>query len=263
MGCGGCLLAVVLLVGALGAFFYFTAKGPRDAVKAQLSQIRGGQLDAAYAHLAGPYQQQVSREAFAAFVARHPSLKDNADSTFMQLQVSGPNASLSGYLSTPSGEREVATYVLAKEGEQWKVTRMEVASDRPEAHTAAAAAPPPGVRMDSLDVQKRPEGNAVEVTISMNVSGFTVKPQGDQFAFDLVLDVETVGPDGLLIEALSRADVQRYQRTTSMGTGAVFPLRTALTLDRTLPEGAYLVRLRVRDLSGGGRAEQEVTFTLP
>ncbi len=97
----------------------------------------------------------------------------------------------------------------------------------------------------------------------MNVSGFDVRPQGDQFAFDLALDVETVGPDGLLIDALSRADVQRFQRTTSMGTGAVFPLSTALTLDRTLPEGTYVVRLRVRDILSGGQAQRELNFTLP
>jgi hypothetical protein len=262
-GCGGCLLAVLLLIGAIGAFFYFSAKGPRDTVKAQLEQVRAGQLDAAYARLATPYRAQVTPAAFAAFVARHPALKENADSTFMQFEVSGPNASLSGYLSSGSGQREVATFGLAKEGGDWKITRMEVASDRPEAHTASAAAPPPGVRMDSLNIQKRSVGNAVEVTITMNVSGFDVRPQGDQFAFDLALDVETVGPDGLLIDALSRADVQRFQRTTSMGTGAVFPLSTALTLDRTLPEGTYVVRLRVRDIFSGGQAQQELNFTLP
>jgi hypothetical protein len=263
VGCGGCLLAVLLLVAAGGSFFYFSAKGPRDAVKAQLEQIRAGQLEAAYARFAPAYRQQVSPEAFAAFVARHPALKSNADSTFMQLEVSGPSASLSGYLATASGEREVATYGLVKDGAEWRITHMEVASDRPEAHTAAAAAAATGVRMDSVEVDKRPIGTTVEVTISMNVSGFEVRQQGDQYAFDLALDVETVGPDGLLIDALTRADVQRYQRTTSMGNGAVFPLRTALTLDRTLPEGTYVVRLRVRDIFGGGQAQHEVNFTLP
>ena len=36
-----------------------------------------------------------------------------------------------------------------------------------------------------------------------------------------------------------------------------------LTLDKTLPEGAYTVRLRVRDRISGGVIAQEAQFRLP
>lgn len=260
MGCGGCLVAVLLLLGALGGAFYFMSKGPVDAVRAQLQQIRAGQHDAAYDRLAPRYREQVTPEAFAAFVARHPGLKDNADSTFLNRSVSGPSASLSGYLTAADGAREVASFELVRDRGEWKIARMEVGSDRPE---ALAAGGPRGLRIESVEAQKRAVGNTIEVAIGMNVTGFDVRPEQGQYAIDLAVDVETTGPAGERIEALSRDEVQRFRRTTSMETGAVAPITTTLTVDRSLPEGAYVVRLRVRDLVGGGQAAHQVTFALP
>jgi hypothetical protein len=106
--------------------------------------------------------------------------------------------------------------------------------------------------MDPVDVMKSAAGEAIEVRLGTNVAGFDVRPEGGQFGIDLAVDVETVGPDGVRIDALSRDDVQRFQRTTSMEKGAVAPIMVPLLLDKTLPEGTYTVRLRVRDRVSGG-----------
>src|SRR4029453_17857481 len=116
---------------------------------------------------------------------------------------------------------------------------------------------------DPVDVQKSAAGDTIEVRLGTNVAGFDVRPEGGQFGIDLAVDVETVGPDGVRIDALSRDDVQRFQRTTSMEKGAVAPILLPLTLDKSLPEGAYTVRLRVRDRVSGGEVSQEAQFRLP
>jgi hypothetical protein len=260
MGCGGCLLAVVLVVGGVASFIYYTARGPRDAVKSHLAQLRAGKPDAAYETLSTAYREQVSRDAFTAFVARHPALQQNADSTFMNYSTSGSRATLGGYVTSAKGDRETVTFELVDEGGQWKISGMDVGADHPEAQQVQG---PGGLRVESVEVLKQAAGDTIEVRLTTNVAGFDVRPEGSQFGIDLAVDVETLGPDGVRVDALSRADVQRFRRTTSMEKGAVAPLTVPLILDRSLPEGSYTVRLLVRDRVGGGEALQEARFTLP
>ncbi len=260
MGCGGCLVAVLLLVGAVAGFFYFSAKGAREVVNGQLAHLRAAQVDAAYDTLSSAYKKQVSREAFGLFVAQHPALSQNADATFTSYSSQGSGTTLGGFLTSAKGERELATFGLVQEGGQWKVAAMEVAADHPESKQAQG---PSGLRIEPLDTLKRAAGNTIEVQLSTNVAGFEVRPQDGQYGIDLAVDVETLGPDGLRIDALSRDDVQRFLRTTSMEKGAVAPITVPLTVDRSLPEGTYTVRVRVRDRVGGGEVSQEARIALP
>jgi hypothetical protein len=260
IGCGGCLLVVLLGIGGFAAFIYFAARGPRDTVTEHLQNVRAGKLDAAYDALAPGYQQQVSREAFAAFVARHKGVQRFSDFSYRSFNTSGGNASLAGYVNSDAGDRETATYTLATEGGHWKITGIEVGADHPEAQQVTG---PSGLRIDSLTAEKRASGDTIEVRLGMTVAGFEVRPQGGQYAIDLAMDAETVGPDGLRVEALSREDVQRFQRTTTMETGAVAPITIPLIVDSSLPPGSYTVRLRVRDRVGGGTATAETQIALP
>jgi hypothetical protein len=260
IGCGGCLLLVLLGVGGFAAFLYFSARGPRDVVTQHLQNVRAGKLDAAYDALAPSYQQQVSREAFAAFVARHKGVQRFSDFSYREYKSDGTHASLGGFVNSDGGDRETATYSLVQEGGHWKITGIDVGAEHPEAQQVSG---PSGLRIDSLAAQKSASGDTIEVRLSMNVAGFEVRPQGGQYGIDLAMDAETVGPDGLRVDALSREDVQRFQRTTSMETGAVAPITIPLIVDSSLPPGNYTVRLRVRDRVGGGTASAETQIALP
>ena len=259
-GCGGCLLVVILLVGGIGGVIYYSAKGPRDALAAHLTSLRAGNLDAAYDGLSEPYKQAVSRPAYAAFVARHPALKEYDDISYRSYNTSGAQALISGFITSAKGERETASFALTQEAGKWKISGIEVAADHPEAQQVQG---PGGLRMDPVDVQKTAAGDTIEIRLGTNVAGFDVRPEGGQFGIDLAVDVETLGPDGVRIDALTRDDVQRFQRTTSLEKGAVAPILVPITLDKSLPEGAYTVRLRVRDRVSGGAVAQEAQFTLP
>ena len=262
-GCSGCLLMVLLLVGVIAGGAFYMTSGATDVVRAQLEDLRAGRTEAAYDKLSAEYRASVSREAFAAFVARHPALKDNADSTFMSRSVNNNRAQISGSLKAGSGATESVAYRLSKEGGQWVIEDIEVEGDRPNAGEAAqggAASPSMSLR---ADLAKNRQPDRVSVLIRAEAAGFTVRPESDQFTYELAEDVETTGPDGQPVPELTQEDVQRHQGRTSLPQGAVYPFQRELTLDPERTPGTYVVRLTVRDLVGGGRTSRELRFDLP
>jgi hypothetical protein len=128
-GCCGCLTLLLLMAALFGGGIYFMSKGPVEAVRAQLTELKGGQVDAAYERLSQSYQSVLSREDFERLVAAHPSLRDNADSTFTSRNVQMGTAQISGKLTAASGEEEKVTYALVKESEAWKISGINFEGD--------------------------------------------------------------------------------------------------------------------------------------
>jgi hypothetical protein len=264
LGCGG-LLLMMLLAGAVIGFFIYKAAGalqaPVDEVKAQLADVKAGNLDGAYARLAPAYQSDVSKEEFQAFVGKHASFAQNQDTTFNNRSLGNDTASISGSLKAVSGESEDASFKLVKQGGGWKVTAIEVGGESPE-----NAVPDTGtgeMAIEPLGVQKRLDGGTLRVTLRIQVTGFKVRPEGDQFAIELAEDVETTGPDGVVVDGLTRSDVERFAGSTSLAQGAFASFTTNLTMDPQSPAGTYSVKLTVRDLVGGGSVAHVATVELP
>jgi hypothetical protein len=260
IGCGGLLLIGLLIAGGIGFAVYKgvrTFQKPTEEVKAHLADVKAGNLDAAYARLAPAYQTEVSKEEFQAFVAKHPSYSQNTDTGFSNIQIQNETASLGGFLRGGGGESEDASFKLVQQAGAWKISDIEVAGERPQ-----NAIPDTGtgvMTIEPLGMQKRREGGTLRVTIRIQVTGFKVRPESGVFAIDLAEDVETIGPDGVVIEGLSRPDVERFAGNTSLATGAFASFTTNLTMDPNSVPGTYTVKLTVRDLVGGGQA----TFTAP
>ena len=73
IGCGGLSLIALLIAGGIGLVVYKGVQmfqAPVEAVKAQLADVKAGNLDAAYARLTPEYQAEVSKEEFQAFAAK-------------------------------------------------------------------------------------------------------------------------------------------------------------------------------------------------
>jgi hypothetical protein len=264
-GCGGCLLMVALFVGVIAGGAWYMTSGAAEAAKAQLEDLRGGRLDAAYARFSEEYRGNVSREAFAAFVQRHPALKDPADSTFLSRNVSNDRAQISGTLKAGSGASETVAYRLVRQGGQWVIEDIEVDGDRPTPGAGQQAEATAGAARVVLraDLDKTRQPDQVRVLIRAEAGGFAVRPDAGQFAYDLAEDVMTLGPDGQPVPDLSREDVERYQGRTSLAQGAVYPFERVLTLDPALTPGTYTVRLTIRDMVGGGQTSRELRFDMP
>ena len=260
-GCGGCLLTVLLFIGLIGGGAYWMTSGVTDVVRAQLDDLEAGRLDQAYGRLSEGYRENVSRDGFAAFVGRHPALKDNADATFWNRSINNNRAQISGTLKSGSGVSESAAYHLVKQGGTWAIEDMEVEGDRPGSGASAGAGAGAVSLRAELGKTSRPD--QVRVVIRAEAGGFSVRPDSGQFAYDLAEDVETMGPDGQPVQDLSRTDVQRHQGRTSLAQGAVYPFERVLTLDPALTPGTYTVRLTIRDMVGGGRSSRELRFDMP
>jgi pSer/pThr/pTyr-binding forkhead associated (FHA) protein len=126
-GCCGCLLLGVILSALVGGFAFHMTSDAVAAVRAQLADLKAGNLDAAYDRFTDEYKARVSREEFEVLVSRHPGLRENSDSTFWKRSVENARGEVSGMLTSASGTREMVTYRLVKEGGVWKISDIELA----------------------------------------------------------------------------------------------------------------------------------------
>ena len=116
------VLAVVALIG--GAAFTMTADAVA-AVRAQLTDLKAGNVDAAYARFSEDYKARVSREEFEVLVSRHAGLRENSDSTFWKRSIENDKGLISGVLTSTSGAHETVSYHLVKEGGTWKIADID------------------------------------------------------------------------------------------------------------------------------------------
>jgi hypothetical protein len=259
VGCGGCL--VVSIVGFLAIFgtAYFMTGGAVDAARAQLKDIKDGNIDAAYARTTAGYQADHSSAAFAALVERHPGLKGNTDSTFNNRAMENQTAKLTGTLAHAAGTENVV-YRLVKEGEAWKISGLEVNGDE------GAGGPTPsaegGLAVETIAVNKVPQGQAIAINIDVRVSGFDLLPEGNVFRMDLAEDLETIGPDGRRIDALSKVGLETLNETKPSAVGATATFNNSLTFGKAEP-GRYKAVITIRDLVGRKTKKHEVPFSLP
>jgi hypothetical protein len=253
------VLAVVGVGAALGPG-YWRSRAVVEAVRAQLKEIREGDLDAAYERTAGEYRAAHSLEAFSTFVARHPGLKANTDATFDSRRVEGGTARLAGTLAHAAGS-EAAAYELVQEGGEWKVSGLEV--DGEEAGAARVAAADPGrLKVETIAVNKTRQGQTVTVKIDIRVTGFDLRPEGTAFRVDLSEDLETFGPGGRRIDELSRVDLESYNQTIASATDATATFNTSLTFSQPDP-GRYRAVITIRDKVGLKSKKHEIPFELP
>jgi len=118
-GCCGCLLVGLVLIGLFGGSIFFMTQAPVAAVREQLAALKARDEVKACAHLA--ITGSIDCDRLKEMAVQHPGLGDNKDSTFMNRSVTGDQARLSGALVSESGQTETVTFVLSKEGADWKV----------------------------------------------------------------------------------------------------------------------------------------------
>jgi hypothetical protein len=269
-GCCGCLLLGFIGVGLIGGAAFWMTGDAVAAVRSQLRELKGGDIDGAYARLSGSAQARMSRPAFEAFVGRHPGLRENTDSTFWSRSVKNDTATLSGLLTSASGTRERVTYELVKDGGAWKVSSIDVEGDTGGGTSASGGGGGDGgdggggaLTLETTGVEKGAVTGGTAVTIKTQVSGFKVRPEGGAYAMDLVEDVITVGPTGEAVPGLQQKEVEHLRTPTTLEQGAIANFTTKLTLSGDSAPGRYTVRLTIRDQVGGGAKTHEVAFDLP
>jgi hypothetical protein len=273
-GCCGCLVLLVILAGVIGGGAFFMTNAIVDVTRAQIADIKKGDMDAAYARMSDEYRAQHSKDDFVAFVGRHPGLKENTDSTFMNRNVKNDIGTLGGTL-TGGGTTEPVTYTLAKENGAWKITDIEFGNDSPATPGGGGTSSNGGgggggsggsagsgkLSLDTLAVDKTPDGSGYVVAIKVRAAGFGTEGAGAATRCDLVLDLETRGPGSQRIPSLSRMELQSRDHPDGTDPPHVdFDVTVSL---RDTPPGSYVARLTVRDQMGRDMKTQDVPFTLP
>jgi hypothetical protein len=268
IGCCSCLALVLAGVALIGGAAMFGTKAAVDAVHNQIADIKKGDLDAAYNRMSEGYRQSHSSADFAAFVARHPGLKENSDSTFNNRSVNNDKAHLEGFLLAASGAKETVTYELVKQGGGWKIDDIKFDGESAtSAQGGGGGGGGPGgagenLQVETVDLQKEAVGSGIKVALKVRVTGFAVKPDGDAYSMDLVEDLETLGPDGKQLSALSRMGLETLRDRTAQASGASAEFTNTLNFTDPSP-GAYVARLTIRDNVGQDLKTHEVKFDLP
>jgi uncharacterized protein DUF4864 len=263
LGCCGCLVLVVLFFGAIGGATFFATRGAVDAVRAQIADIKSGNMDAAYRRMSDGYRESHTAADFTAFVARHPGLKENSDSTFTTRNIQNDKAHLEGYLMAASGAKETVAYELVNAG-NWKID--DIKFDGESAATAQGGGEGgagSALQIETVDLSKEPNGTGFRVGIKVRVTGFSVRPDGNAFRMDLVEDLETLGPDGQRLPALSRMGLHTLKDPTDQASGASAEFVNTLSFANNPAPGSYVAKLTIRDDVGKNLKTHEVRFDLP
>jgi hypothetical protein len=262
IGCCGCLLLVALMVAGIGGAAMFATRGAVDAVRAQIADIKGGRMDAAYARMSDGYREAHTAADFGAFVGRHPGLTENSDSTFTSRNIQNDKAHIAGFLMAASGKKETVTYDLVKAGD-WKIEDIKFEDEAAATAQGGGGGSGAGLDVQTVDVRKDPTDNGVRVAIKVSVSGFAVQPDGDAFRMDLSEDLETIGPDGQRLPALSRMGLQTLNERTPHASGASADFANTLSFSNSPAPGSYVAKLTIRDDIGKNLKTHEVRFDLP
>ena len=117
------VLAFIAVVVAL--VLYFTV-GLVEPIDRQLSALRAGDLEAAYAETSIAFQKATSPEDFAAFVAANPMLKEVADHSFSERSFENDLGTVRGTLKSPDGGALPVEYKLVKEQGAWKILSISL-----------------------------------------------------------------------------------------------------------------------------------------
>ena len=177
-------------------------------------------------------------------------------------------AHLEGFLMAASGAKETVAYDLVKSG-NWKIDDIKfegeaaATADAGTGGGAGGGGGSGGLQVETLDVQKEAADNGTRVHIKIRVTGFSVKPEGDGYQMDLAEDLETIGPDGQRLPALSRMGLETLREKTALASGAPAEFANTLTLTGAAAPGAYIARLTIRDHVGQNLKTHEVPFELP
>jgi hypothetical protein len=269
-GCCGCLVLVLVFLGVIGGGAYYLTSAAVETVRAQIADVKKGDMAAAYGRMSEEYRGQHSMEDFVALVDSHPSLKENTDSTFMNRNVQNNTARVGGSL-TGGGRTESVTYVLVKEGGGWRISDIQfdeagTSVQGGDGTPAATRDGPPGgsggaLRLETLSAEKSDDPPGHVVAIKLRATGFGTDGPADAPRVDLVLDLETKGPGGRRLPDLSRMELQARNRPDGLSPPHV-DFDVSVTLRDAAP-GEYVARLTVRDQIGRDIKTQDIPFTLP
>lgn len=116
---------VVFIIGVIALAMWATS-GIVKVAEEQLSLIKSGDINGAYALTSGTFKQATSLEVFTEFVNAYPVLSKNASVSFTERQVEGVQGYLYGTITAEDGTTMVVEYELIKENDAWRIVGINL-----------------------------------------------------------------------------------------------------------------------------------------
>lgn len=128
LGCGGLVLLVVVLGGAIYLFVQKATAGPEEVVQKFLAAAGTGNYAAAHDCFSAPLKEVQPYEQFAAAAKANSSFFAVTDTSFPNRSIDMSGAELSGTVTLKSGTKVPAIFKLVKENGQWKLISYNLGS---------------------------------------------------------------------------------------------------------------------------------------
>lgn len=113
------IIAVIIIIGGI-LIFYFTSGFTHEA-RAQLDDIKAGNLDAAYYMTSTGFQKEVPIDTFKRLINEHPILKNFKNVSFTEKKVENGLAYIAGTIEDQDNTVMKIEYQFVKEDGKWKI----------------------------------------------------------------------------------------------------------------------------------------------
>ena len=97
-----------------------------EPIERQLTALKAGDIDAAYAETSEAFRQGTSKDDFAKFVDQFPILKNAASHSFTSRSFENDVGNVSGSLIAADGAVTPISYQLVKEKDVWKIVNIHL-----------------------------------------------------------------------------------------------------------------------------------------
>jgi hypothetical protein len=125
----GAIAVAVAGAVVLGAFVWFLSwatSGLIEPIERQLTALKAGDIDTAYAETSEAFHQGTTKDDFAKFVDKFPILKNAVSHSFPSRSFTNGVGEVTGSLISPTGGVTPVDYQLVKENDAWKIVNIHL-----------------------------------------------------------------------------------------------------------------------------------------
>jgi len=122
----GIIAGLALFAGAIIAFVFWLTSGLLEPIDRQLTALKAGDMQAAYAETSDAFREATPMDAFVGFVDSNPILKDVASKSFPTRSFENNLGKVEGTLTASTGAVVPVAYQLVKENESWKILHIQL-----------------------------------------------------------------------------------------------------------------------------------------
>lgn len=116
---------IIIVVLALGWWFWGRTFAPVGVIRAQLHAMDTGDYPLAYSYLSKDARATLSLDQFTAQVLKNSVVQEPLNATFLSRKLENDRATIRGTLEGLDGQLCDLAYILVKEEDEWKILRFE------------------------------------------------------------------------------------------------------------------------------------------